>query len=130
MSDPSAEAAIRAQRRRTNKLIADHEAERLRPFFDAEIKLIAGDGTLIQAADAVIAAFDEQFGDPTFVTYLRTTESVTVDKDGKRAAEPGTWVATWRGPRGDMQVSGRYLAVWKKAATQWVIESELFVTLA
>ncbi len=127
MSD---ETTIRAQRRRTNKLIADHEAERLRPFFDAEIKLIAGDGTLIQGADAVVAAFDGQFGDPTFVTYLRTTESVAVDGEGKRAAEPGTWVATWRGPRGDMHVSGRYLAVWRKAGDQWVIESELFVTLA
>lgn len=127
MSD---ETTIRAQRRRTNKLIADHEAERLRPFFDPEMRLIAGDGTLIQGADAVVAAFDGQFDDPTFVTYLRTTESVTIDGDGKRAAEPGTWVATWRGPHGDMHVSGRYLAVWKKAGTQWVIESELFITLA
>lgn len=124
------ENAIRAQRRRTNKLIADHEAERLRPFFDAEIKLIAGDGTLIEGADAVVAAFDGQFRDPTFVTYLRSTDSVTIDGEGMRAAEPGTWVATWRGPRGDMQVTGRYLAVWKKAGAQWVIESELFVTLA
>lgn len=124
------ETTIRAQRRRTNKLIADHEAERLRTFFDPEIRLIAGDGTLIQGADAVIAAFDAQFGDPTFVTYLRTTESVTIDGNGKRAAEPGTWVATWRGPRGDMHVSGRYLAVWKKTGHQWVIESELFITLA
>jgi len=127
MSD---ENTIRAQRRRTNKLIADHEADRLRPFFDAEIKLIAGDGTLIQGADAVVDAFAGQFEDPTFVTYLRTTESVTVDADGKRAAEPGTWVATWRGPRGDMHASGRYLAVWRKAGNQWVIESELFITLA
>ncbi len=130
MSEPSAETAIRAQRRRTNKLIADHEAERLRPFFDADIKLIAGDGTLIRGADAVVAAFDGQFRDPTFVTYLRTTESVAVDGRGERAAEPGTWVATWRGPRGDMQVSGRYLAVWRKTGNQWVLESELFVTLA
>ena len=127
---PMSETEIRSQRRRTNKLIAEHKAERLRPLFDAEIRLIAGDGTLIQGADAVVEAFAGQFEDATFVTYLRTTESVTIDGDGKRAAEPGTWVATWRGPRGDMHVSGRYLAVWKKTGNQWVIESELFITLA
>lgn len=129
MSDTAAERTIRAQRRRTNRLIAEHAAERLRPFFDPEIKLIAGDGTLIHGADEVIDAFDGQFRDPTFVTYVRTTESITVDASGGRAAEPGTWVATWRGPRGDMSVSGRYLAVWRKVGSQWVIESELFVTL-
>lgn len=125
----TAETAIRTQRRRTNKLIAAHDAEGLRPFFDDDIKLLRGDGTLVLGADALVRAFADQFADPTFVTYLRTTESIAVDTDGKRAAEPGTWVATWRGPHGDMTHGGRYLAVWKAKAGDWVLESELYVTL-
>ena len=49
--------AIRARRKLTNKLIASHEAARLRPFFAPDVKLIVGDGALIMGVDEVIAAF-------------------------------------------------------------------------
>ena len=76
-------------------------------------------------APAIIAAFEAQFADPSFVTYLRTTQSVTLAADGNRAAEAGTWLATWK----DGEASGPYLAAWKKVVGQWVIESETFVTV-
>ena len=121
-----AETAIRARRKLTNKLIASHEAARLRPFLASDINLIAGDGSLMMGVDSVLAAFESQFRDASFVTYLRTTETVRADQDEARAAETGTWVATWReGP----VLTGTYLAVWKKVTGQWVIESELYVTL-
>lgn len=118
--------AIRARRRLTNKIIAAHDAGRLAPFFDSQVNLISGEGGLLMGAQAVLAAFRAQFADPSFVTYARTTESVSLDADGQRAAEAGTWVATWK----DATSSGPYLAVWKKIVGQWVIESETFVTLA
>lgn len=123
----AAETAIRARRKLTNKLIAGHEAARLRPFLAPTINLIAGDGSLLVGLDAVLSAFEAQFRDPAFVTYLRTTESVSSDQGEARAAETGTWAATWR----DAPIlTGPYLAVWKKVTGQWVIESELYVTLA
>ena len=118
--------AIRARRRLTNKLIAAHDAARLKPFFDPQASLIPGEGGLLMGAQAILAAFQAQFADPSFVTYERTTEGVTLDTEGKRAAETGAWVATWR----DAASSGTYLAVWKKQVGQWVIESETYVTLA
>lgn len=126
--DP-AETAIRARRKLTNKLIAAHEAARLGPFLAADVKVIAGDGTLITGADAVIAAFAAQFREAGFVTYLRTTEAVALDQDGARAAEHGRWVATWRGPAGETRLAGPYLAAWRRVTGQWILESELFVTL-
>ncbi len=119
------EDAIRARRKLTNKLIAAHQAQRLRPFFAADVKLIVGDGDLILGADAVIAAFASQFADPAFGTYIRETERVELDRLGDRAAEAGRWTARWTGK----QMSGTYLAVWRKVTGQWVIESELYVTL-
>lgn len=119
------EDAIRARRRLTNKLIAAHEADRLRPFFAPDIKLIAGDGALLIGADAVIEAFAAQFRDPDFTTYVRTPDKVELDAGGERAAEAGRWVAHWRS--GEM--SGTYLAAWRRVTGQWSIESELFVTL-
>ncbi len=118
--------AIRARRKLTNKLIAAHDAGRLKPFFDPQANLISGEGGLLMGAVAIIAAFEAQFADPSFVTYLRTTESVTLAADGLRAAESGTWVATWK----DATATGPYLAAWKKVLGQWVIESETFVTVA
>lgn len=117
--------AIRARRKLTNKLIAAHDAARLRPFFDPGVKLISGEGGLLVGAQAVLQAYGAQFEDPGFVTYLRTTREVTLDAQGQRAAETGDWVATWK----DARSSGVYLAAWKKVVGQWVVESETFVTL-
>ena len=117
--------AIRARRRLTNKFIAAHEAQRLRPFFAADVKLIVGDGGLILGVDAVVDAFAGQFADPTFGTYVRETASVELDATGDRAAEAGRWTARWTG----QEMGGTSLAVWRKVTGQWVIESELYVTL-
>jgi len=118
--------AIRARRKLTNKLIAAHEAARLRPFFAPDVKLIVGDGALILGVDAVLEAFAAQFADPAFLTYIRETETVSVDAAGDRAAEHGLWTGVYR----DAELRGTYLAVWRKARGQWMIESELYVTLA
>lgn len=121
--------AIRARRKLTNKLIAARQAERLRPFLDPGVKLITGDGSLVLGAAAVVEAFAGQFADPDFVSYVRATDTVELDHDGRRAAESGRWTAFWRGAGDEPAMSGTYLAVWRKAAGQWVIEAELFVTL-
>jgi ketosteroid isomerase-like protein len=126
----SPEDAIRARRRLTNKLIAAHEAGRLRPFLAPDIKVIVGDGGLITGADAVVEAFAAQFRDPEFVAYERTPDAVELDQTGERAAETGRWVGTWRRSAGEARMSGVYLAAWRKVMGQWVIESEMFVTLA
>jgi ketosteroid isomerase-like protein len=121
------EDAIRARRRLTNRLIAAHEAERLRPFFAADAKVIVGDGGLILGAAEVVAAFAAQFREAGFGTYVRTPETVEIDATGDRAAEAGRWVAQSKAGDGP---SGTYLACWRKVTGQWVIESELYVTLA
>lgn len=120
------EDAIQARRRLTNKLIAGKDAARLRPFFLADAKVIVGDGTLVAGAAAILEAFAAQFAEPGFVTYVRTPSSVVLDAEGARAAEHGAWVGTWK----DREMSGSYFAVWRKVTGQWVIESEVYVTLA
>jgi hypothetical protein len=118
--------AIAARRKLTNKLIAAKAAARLKPFFDPRVTLIAGDGSVLMGAGEVIAAFDAQFRDPDFIAYVRTGETVEIDSAGLRAAERGRWTGSWRGAP---EQSGTYLATWKVVTGQWVIESELYVTL-
>ena len=123
---PAADTAIRAKRKLTNRLIAAHDAARLRPHLADDVLLIVGDGELIQGADAVTVAFAGQFADPAFVAYVRTAETVEVADDGRRAAESGRWVGTWKG---GSEMSGVYLAAWREARGQWLLERELYVTL-
>lgn len=123
---PPPDAAIRARRKLTNRLIAAHDADRLRPHLTDDMLLIVGDGDLIQGADAVIAAFASQFADPAFVAYVRTTETVEVAADGRRAAETGRWVGNWKG---GVAISGVYMAAWRESRGQWLLERELYVTL-
>jgi len=122
---PSPDDAIRARRKLTNRLISAHNAARLRPFFTPDVKLIVGDGGLILGVDGVIEAFAAQFADPAFETYIRETETVSLDGAELRAAESGRWTGVYR----DAELRGAYLAVWRKVTGQWVIESELYVTL-
>ena len=119
MSDP--DTAIRARRKLTNRLIAARVAARLRPFFTDDAIVVPGNGGLIVGADAIVAAFDAQFRDLAFTPYVRTTERIDLDSRAERAAEHGRWTGAG--------MSGAYLAVWRKATGQWLIESELFVTL-
>ena len=114
--------AIQARRRLTNKFIAERQAERLRPFFMPNARLITGDGGLILGVEGIVTAFAAQFSDPGFTPYVRTTQRVDLDAWAERAAEHGHWTGAGMG--------GSYLAVWRKVTGQWVIESELFVTLA
>jgi ketosteroid isomerase-like protein len=120
------DAAIRAKRKLTNRLIEAHDAERLRPHLTDDVVLIVGDGGLIQGADAVTAAFAGQFADAAFVTYVRTTETVEVAADGRRAAETGRWVGRWKG---GVEMSGVYMAAWRESRGQWLLERELYVTI-
>ncbi len=118
--------AIAARRKLTNKLIAAKDAARLRPFFDPRVTLIAGDGSLLLGAEDVLAAFAGQMADKGFVAYVRTTDTITLDAEGQRAAEHGRWVGSWKDAP---EQTGTYLATWKKVTGQWVIENELFVSL-
>ncbi len=123
---PRPDGAIRAKRKLTNRLIAAHDAARLRPHLADDMLLIVGHGDLIQGGDAVVAALAGQFADRAFVTYERTTETVELAEDGHRAAETGRWVGTWKG---GVEVSGVYMAAWRLARGQWLLERELYVTL-
>ena len=123
---PDTETAIRSRRKLTNRLIAAHDAERLRAHLTEDVLLIVGDGDLIQGADAVVAAFAGQFADPAFIDYVRVTDTVDVAADGDRAAEAGRWVGRWKG---GVEMSGVYMAAWRAHRGQWRLERELYVTL-
>ena len=89
--------------------------------------LIVGDGALVQGREDVITAFGAEFANPSFLSYVRTTEAVEVSEDEERAAEHGRWVGTWTG---GIEISGVYMAAWRQIRGQWLLDRELYITLA
>ena len=132
-STPDSPASVvRAQRAESNAAIKAHDAIRLRKLFDDDYHGISGTfGALDSGGDATARSYaDEEFKDPTFVTYRRTPVSVVIASSGKRVAESGHWEGVWQKTDGTMRKSGVYLAMWIPASGTWRLKSEAFVTLA
>ena len=123
---------VRAQRAAYNAAIAAHDPVRLRTFLVEDYHLILGSsGRVDSGADAATRGYaDEDFKDPTFVTYRRTPTTVVAATSGKRIAETGRFEGLWHKPDGTLRKTGIYLAMWVPAAGSWRLKSEAFVTLA
>ncbi len=123
---------VRAQRAEYNAAIAAHDTARLRTFLVDDYHLISGSsGNVDNGGDAATRGYaDEEFKDPTFVTYRRTPTSIVAAVSGKRIAETGRFEGRWKKPDGTMRKTGIYLAMWVPAAGTWYLKSEAFVTLA
>ena len=128
----SPSAAVRVQRAESNAAIEAHDPVRLRKTFDDDYHGIQGTtGDLDSGGEATARSYaDEEFKDPTFVTYRRTPTSVVNARSGKRVAESGHWEGLWRKSDGTMRKTGVYLAMWIPSGGTWRLKSEAFVTLA
>jgi uncharacterized protein (TIGR02246 family) len=123
------EQAIRRLRADFNSAIAAHDPGALPKFWREDIHVTTGAGRQLPGRDAVRAAFEAIFADATFITYTRTPDRVELNVAGVRAAESGHWLGQWKKPDGTMEWRGTYLAMWRKENGQWLIQSELYVSL-
>jgi Domain of unknown function (DUF4440) len=123
---------VRVQRAESNAAIKAHDAYRLRKLFDDDYHGIQGtSGALDSGGEATARSYaDEEFKDPTFITWRRTPTSVVTASSGKRVAEAGHWEGIWRKADGTMRKTGVYLAMWIPSGGTWRLKSEAFVTLA
>ncbi len=124
-------ASVRAQRAESNAAIAAHDATRLRGLLDAHYHAILGStGSVDSGVDAAVRGYaDEEFKDPTFVTYRRIPISIQVASSGRRVAERGRFEGIWKKPDGTLRRTGVYLAMWVPYDGGWRLKSEAFVPL-
>jgi ketosteroid isomerase-like protein len=122
-------ASIRALRAQSNAAIAAHDFERLRPLLVADYASFPGSLGKPLGVEQTAARLGRAFADPGFVTYVRTPGRIAVSSSGKRAAETGTWIGTWRKSDGVMRLSGVYQAYWVPVEGRWRLQNESFVTL-
>jgi hypothetical protein len=118
--------SIRAMRRGSNIAIAAGDVMSFAVGLDQDFVVVTGNGSLL-SREAYLAAFAKDFEDPHSVRFERIRDSIEISRSVPLAAEHGHWVG--RLPGGPVIFSGTYLAMWRKAASGWILRSELFVSL-
>jgi ketosteroid isomerase-like protein len=128
--EPLAAVDVRAIRRSSNAAIAAHDIEAFSATLLPEVIVTGGNGGALVGRDSVRASLARSFADPTFVSFVRITDRVDISGFKPLAAEDGHWIGRWRTTNGDEEVSGTYLAMWRRTDAGWRVRSELFVSLA
>lgn len=123
----TAELAIRARRAAFNRAIAEGDAAGIGPILAKDCVMLTGtDSAVIAGRSAQVALWRRQFAGPDRMYYIRTPDSVSVSPIEPIALEQGSW----GGEGGGEAASGLYSAKWREAGGVWVIEAEIFVTMA
>lgn len=124
-----AELAIRARRAAFNRAIAEGNAAVIGRILARDCLMVTGsDSAVIAGRLTQVKVWIREFAAKDRLVYVRTPDSVTVSASEPLAMELGHWA----GVRGDGAplASGTYAAKWREVAGEWVLEAELFVTLA
>ncbi|MDB5686154.1 MAG: hypothetical protein JWR77_743 [Rhizorhabdus sp.] len=122
--------AIRMQRAAFNRALADADIHAIAPLLAPGAILVTGtDSAALVGRKAQLAAWKREFSAPARTIYLRTPDGILVSPIEPIALEQGQWHGTVA-TTGQPLASGSYAAKWSRIGVSWMIEAEIFVTLA
>lgn len=125
----AAELAVRLRRAAFNAALADADLAAIGPLLAPAAILVAGtDSAVISGRKAQVMAWKREFSAPDRTIYTRTPESVIVSPVEPIALEYGRWEGVTAS--GHFVASGNYTAKWRNHSGEWMIEAEIFLTLA
>jgi hypothetical protein len=122
--------AIRLRRSAFNRGIADADLGAIGALLVPEAVLVTGtDSALISGRKAQLAVWKREFTSPGRIVYVRTPTEIVVSPILPLAFEHGEWrgLPVTGGPE---VASGTYTAKWRRVGVDWMIEGELYLTLA
>jgi ketosteroid isomerase-like protein len=126
----SAELSIRSCRAAFNRSLADADLAAIGPILAPNVVLVTGtDSAVISGRKAQLQAWKREFSAQDRVLYVRTPNMIVTSSVEPIAHEQGKWRGTLSST-GELLVSGDYSAKWRKVEQDWIIEAEIFVTLA
>lgn len=127
MSAP--ELAIRSQRASFNRALADGDLSSIGPLLAANAVLVTGtDSAVLPSRKAQLNAWKREFAAADRTIYTRLPDTVELSPVEPVALEHGKWRAVTIS--GTDLASGSYTAKWRKMREEWVIEAEIYLTLA
>ena len=122
--------AIRLRRADFNRALADADLDGIGPLLTKDVVLVTGtESAVLSGRKAQLLAWKREFAAPSRTIYTRTPATITVSSLEPIALEHGRW----RGidtSAGQPAASGSYTAKWREIGSDWMIEAEIYITLA
>lgn len=126
----TADLAIRLRRAAFNRALAEADLAAIGPILAPDVVLVAGtDSAVIAGRKAQLLAWKREFAAPVRTVYTRTPDSIVAAPVEPIAMEHGHWQGVTAGTRKPL-ASGCYSAKWRKIGADWMLEAEIFLTLA
>ena len=122
--------AIRMRRAAFNRALAEGDLGTIGGLLAPGAVMVTGsDSGVIAGRKAQLLAWKREFAAADRTVYTRTPDAVVPSAAGPMALEHGHWQGVGA-VSGRGVASGQYTAKWRKIGTQWVIEAEIYLTLA
>ncbi|HEX7939364.1 MAG TPA: nuclear transport factor 2 family protein, partial [Gemmatimonadaceae bacterium] len=115
---------IRAARATSNKAIAAHDTLALSSVFLPDYISISSTNAESVGRDAARSRYAQLFKARPDVVFVRTADSIAVNREWDQAAELGHWTGRWTQPDGVTRVGGSYFAKWRKVNGRWMLLAE------
>ncbi|WP_176594561.1 nuclear transport factor 2 family protein [Sphingobium sp. EM0848] len=126
----SVDLSIRLRRADFNRALAEADLNAIGPILAPDAVLVTGtDSAVIAGRKAQLLAWKREFNAPERTIYTRTPETVVASPVEPIALEHGRWEGVAAGS-GQFLASGSYTAKWRQTGAYWVIEAEIYLTLA
>lgn len=120
---------IRLRRAAFNRALAEADLAAIGPILAQDAVLVTGtDSAVLSGRKAQLLAWKREFAATPRVTYVRTPERIIASPIEPIAFEHGRWEGV--DPSGAQLAAGDYSAKWRRHGGEWVIEAELYLTLA
>ena len=126
----SSDLAIRLRRAAFNRALAAADLAAIGPLLAQSAVLVTGsDSAVIVGRKAQLLAWKREFAATDRTIYTRTPQTIIASAIEPIAMEHGQWQGV-AALGGHMLASGNYTAKWRKLGTDWLIEAEIYLTLA
>lgn len=126
----SADLAIRLARAGFNRALVEGDLKAIGAVLAPGALLVAGtDSGVIAGRKAQLQAWKREFAAADRTLYRRTPETIELSDVEPIALEHGAWQGA-SAATGAVLSFGRYAAKWREIGGAWVIEAELYLTLA
>ncbi len=126
----SPDLAIRLRRAAFNRALADADLAAIGPILAQDAILVTGtDSAILSGRKAQLQAWKREFAAAARTIYIRTPETIVASPVEPIALEHGHWQGV-AAPTGQPLASGSYTAKWRAIGTDWVLEAEIYLTLA
>ncbi|OHC93891.1 MAG: DUF4440 domain-containing protein [Sphingomonadales bacterium RIFCSPLOWO2_12_FULL_63_15] len=122
--------AIRLRRASFNRALAQADLRMIETLLARDAILVAGtDSAVLAGRKAQMLAWRREFAAAERLIYTRTPDTIIASAVEPIAMEHGQWQGVLAST-GEPQASGIYTAKWRQNGEDWLIEAEIYLTLA